>query len=174
LWIRAVRFARFPPSLDQIVERVSYWKANTDSLEAAFYLYVLHTIAAIEGSILAIDDADNAMVDCRNLARLRRNRSRSFEWLGKGQGIQKLVHHSELGEWSNGFWERIDLLERVEGRISSIEAPQKGGIELPTGQSAFFVPAKGDFHAGRDENRRVGFHLGFSYEGPRAWQVVGL
>jgi hypothetical protein len=35
----------------------------------------------------------------------------------------------------------------------------------------FFVPVVGDFHAGRDENRRVDCFLGFSYDGPRAREV---
>jgi hypothetical protein len=35
----------------------------------------------------------------------------------------------------------------------------------------FFVPAVGDFHARRDENRPVDCFIGFSYDGPRAWEV---
>ena len=171
LWLRAIRYSRDPPTLDSIIERVGYWKANTNSLDAAFYLYVLHSLSALEGSVLARSDAERAIEDCRALASHRRNRSVSFEWLGKGKGIARLVHHSQLGDWTNGFWERCGLLARVDGRIASIDAPQKGRIELYNGQLAFFVPAVGDFHAGRDENRRVDCFLGFSYDGLRAWEV---
>jgi hypothetical protein len=171
LWLRAIRYSKNPPTLDSIIERVGYWKMNTNSLDAAFYLYVLHTLAALEGSVLARSDAERAIGDCQALASRRRNRSPSFEWLGKGKGISRLVHHSQLGEWVDGFWQRKDVLDRIEGRIASIEAPQKGKIELYNGQKVFFVPAVGDFHAGRDENRRIDCFIGFSYDGPRAWEV---
>jgi len=172
LWIRAVRHSSTPPSLDKLIERVSYWKANTNTLDAAFYLYVLHTLVALEGSTLARGDADRALEDCRNLSRFRRNRYRSFEWLGKGTGLQQLVHQSELGEWESGFWQNTARLVRVKGRVASIDAPQKGFIETTSAQEAFFVPIVAGLHQGRDENRSVEFFLGFSYDGLRAWQVT--
>lgn len=172
LWIRAVRHSSTPPSLDKLIERVSYWKANTNALDAAYYLYVLHALAALEGSALARGEADRALEDCRNLSRFRRNRHRSFEWLGKGTGVQQLVHESEIGEWESGFWKDTGHLVRVKGRVALIDAPQKGCVETPDGQQAFFVPIVAGFHQGRDENRNVEFFLGFSYDGLRAWQVI--
>ncbi|MCX5646163.1 MAG: ATP-binding protein [Phycisphaerae bacterium] len=172
LWIRAVRHSSTPPSLDRLIERVSYWKANTNSLNAAYYLYVFHTLLAIEGSALSRGDADHALEDCRNLSRVRRNRHRSFEWLGQGDGVQQLTHESELGEWELGFWKNTTRLTRLEGRIASIDAPQRGTIELRNGQEAFFVPVVAGFHQARDENCSVEFFLGFSYDGLRAWQVT--
>ena len=44
LWLRAIRLATARPSLDAVIERVAYWKANTGSLDAAYYLYVLHCL----------------------------------------------------------------------------------------------------------------------------------
>jgi tetratricopeptide (TPR) repeat protein len=174
LWLRAIRYASNPPSLDSILERVGYWKTNTNSLDAAFYLYVMHTLAALEGSVLARNDAERAIEDCRVLASRRRNRSISFEWLGKGKGVARLIHHSQLGDWTNGFWERQDLLDRIEGRIAAINEPQRGKIELFNGQMAFFVPAVGDFQESKDLNKRVSCFLGFSYDGLRAWEVQPL
>lgn len=69
------------------------------------------------------------------------------------------------------FWESVDALTRLRGRIAAIDGPQKGRIELNGGVGAFFVPAKSGFHFGRDENRLVDCYLGFSYDGPRAWDV---
>ena len=173
LWLRAIRHSKSLLSFDSIIERVGYWKANTNSLDAAYYLYVLHTLVALEGSVLARDDAARSIEDCQALASRRRNRTISFEWLGEGKGIARLVHHSQLGEKAeDGLWKNRQLLARVEGRIASIDAPQKGKIELYNGQMVFFVPAIGGFHAGRDENRRVECFLGFSYDGPRAWDVL--
>jgi hypothetical protein len=129
----------------------------------------------LDGSVLARDDAARSIDACKTLASWRRNRTISFEWLGKGNGIVQLVHHSQLGEKTeDGLWQNRDLLTRVEGRIAAIEAPQKGKIELFNGQKVFFVPAVGDFHAGRDENRRIDCFLGFSYDGPIAKDVLSL
>lgn len=172
LWLRAIRLLNIPPSLDSIIERVAYWKANTGSLDAAYYLYVLHTLHALAGSLQGAADAERALEECRMLARFRRDRTRSFEWIGAGDGIAALVHQSRLGEWEGDFWESTDALIRISGRIRSIDRAQKGSIELPGGVGAFFVPARGGFHIGKDENAAVTCYVGFSYDGPQAWDVI--
>ena len=171
LWLRAIRHSQTPPSLDSVIEKVGYWKANTGSLDAAYYLYVLHTLRALEGSVQGAADADRALEECRKLAQFRRDRTRSFEWLGEGDGVEALVHQSRLGVWKDDFWDSADVLARLDGRISSIGGPQKGSVELGGGVEAFFVPARSGFQTGRDENVSVSCYLGFSYDGPRAWEV---
>ena len=171
LWLRAIRQLQSPPSLDSIIEKVSYWKANTGALDAAYYLYVLHTLLALEGSSQSASDAEQTLDECRNLARFRRDRTKSFEWIGPGEGVRGLVHQSRLGEWSGDFWESTDAITRCQGRIKEIGGPQKGKIEIGSSIGAFFVPGKSGIHAGRDENSPVNFYLGFSYDGPRAWAV---
>lgn len=171
LWLRAVRHAQTPPSIDSVIEKVAYWKANTGSLDASYYLYVLHTIRALDGSSQAAADAERALDECQSIARFRRDRTRSFEWIGHGVGVQSLIHQSRLGEWKDEFWDSTDSLIRLEGRISSIDGPHKGFIELAGGVKAFFVPGRLGFHSGRDENASVSCFLGFSYDGPRAWDA---
>ena len=171
LWLRAIRQSQAPPSLDSVIEKVSYWKANTGVLDAAYYLYVLHTLRALEGSSQGAADAERALDECRALARFRRDRTRSFEWIGQGEGVSALIHQSRLGNWVGNFWKTVDALVRINGRISVIGGPHKGLIELSGGINAFFVPAKSGFHASRDENVLVKCYLGFSYDGPRAWDV---
>lgn len=164
------------PSADvwpRSIERVGYWRANADSLEACFYLYVLYALRALEGSVLARDNAIRFIEECRTRARSRRNRKKSFEWLGVGAGVGRLVHHSHLGEWlsETEFWDNTSPLVRVGGRVAKIDAPQAGQIDVEGGLQAFFVPARGDYARGRSENQAVTFFLGFSYEGLRAWEV---
>ena len=171
LWLRAVRHSQTLPSLDSVIERVSYWKANTGALYATYYLYVLHTLRALDGSSQASADAERALDECRALARFRRDRTRSFEWIGSGDGIRSLVHQSRLGTWTGDFWDSVDPLVRLQGRISEIGGPEKGIVEMIGGIKAFFVPAKSGFDMGRDENVLVDCYLGFSFDGPRAWQV---
>ena len=171
LWLRAIRQFPSPPSLDSIIERVGYWKANTGSLDAAYYLYVLHMLHALDGSLQGLADAERALDECRRLAQFRRDRTRSVEWIGPGSGIKALVHQSRLGEWIADFWESPDALVRLHGRIREIGGPQRGEIELECGLRAFFVPGRSGFNTGRDESAPVTFYLGFSYDGPRAWDV---
>lgn len=171
LWLRAIRYAQPRPSLDSVIERVSYWKVNTGTLDAVFYLYVLHTLRAINGSAQAAADAERALEECRTVTRFRRDRARSFEWIGAGEGVAALVHQSQLGEWKEEFWENTEPITRVNGHVASIDAPQKGTIELDGGVLAFFVPIKSGFHYGKDENASVTCYVGFSYDGPRAWDV---
>jgi tetratricopeptide (TPR) repeat protein len=172
LWLRAVRYGDHPPSLNALIERVSYWRANIGSADATYYLYVLHTLAAAEGSVVSRDDAERALEECRRLARSRRNRSWSFEWLGRGDGVAALVHQSALGQWKDDFYSDTSKLARVPGRVAKIAAAQRGEIELLNGQTAFFVPAKADLQPGRDENATIECFVGFSYDGLRAWQVT--
>jgi len=75
-----------------------------------------------------------------------------------------------LGDWDEerNFWKRTERLARVSGRISKIEAPQAGTLELPGGLTAFFVPAVGKF---TEVNVLVDCFVGFSYDGMRAWEV---
>ena len=171
LWLRAVRLPPAAASLDHVIERVTYWKANTDSWDAAYYLYVLHALRALDGSTQGAADSERALDECRGLTRFRRDRTRSFEWLGHGDGIGRLVHQSRLGDWEGDFWGDPSALVRVEGRIKSIDGPQKGIVEVGGAVDAFFVPARADFYEGRDTNVGVDCYLGFSYDGPRAWDV---
>lgn len=173
LWLRGIRQLTTPPSLEAIIEKVAYWRANSESLEPVYYLYVLYGVKALDGYVLARDEAERVLEECRSRARFRRNRTRSFEWIGKGEGLARLVHVDRLGEWDRDaeFWKDTEGLERVGGVVAKITGPEAGVIETEGGLRAFYVPAKAGHHKGMSESSRVTFFLGFSYEGPRAWSV---
>ena len=173
LWMQAVRRIQPPIGIDHVVERISYWRANSPEIDPVYYLYILYAIKAMDGYILALDALKENLEECRRRARLRPNRTGSFEWVGLGQGLRSLVHYTELGEWSSerDFWEGAARLTRMKGAIASISGPEAGLIELRGGVKAFFVPGKSGHLRGRDENRAVECFLGFSYDGPRAWEV---
>lgn len=176
LWLQAVRYSSRMPSIESLIEKVSYWKANTGVLDATYYLYVLYSLRVLEGgTIEQRDRAGQYMDESENLSQNRRNRSYSFEWLGRGEGIGKLVHQSVLGNWDRerNFWSNTKVLERTDGIITRVSGPQAGNIEIG-GLSSFFVPGgtKKDEPISKDSvNRRVDFFLGFSYSGLRAWDV---
>ena len=127
----------------------------------------------MDGSRLALQRYEQNLDECRELSRFRRNRDRSYEWVGDGTGIARLVHQSRLGDWDHdkGFWGNTKPLMRVRGRIARINGPQAGVVEPSGGLQAFFVPAKSGFPMG-SENTSVSFFLGFSYAGPQAWGVL--
>jgi len=174
LWLQAVRYAKTPPSVESLIEKVTYWKANTSSLDATYYLYVLYTLRALDGLSIERDQAERYMDECRQMARYRRNRLKSFEWYGKDKAVKRLVHQSVLGEWQQDtdFWENQHLLLRLEGIVTKVSGPEAGYIEV-TGLPAFFVPGyrKDRPITSNEVNRRVMFYLGFSYSGLRAWDV---
>ena len=176
MWVQATRRIPDPPSIESVIEKAAYWEANTGSIDATYYLFVLNSILALEGSVLAGEEAERHLLVTRNRARLRQNRTVSFEWVGSGQGLSKLVHYSRLGDRdsSTDFWQIVQPLSRVRGRISRIRGPEAGHIEVTSSLSAFFVPAKAGYALGRSENQAVDFYLGFSYEGLRAWEVKSV
>lgn len=176
LWIQGARFLLIPPTIEVAAERVAYWRANGDSTESTYYSYVLQALQSVGGSALAGDRATRHLEECRNRVRFRRERTRSFEWLGTGQGLKQLVHQDLLGEWNRelDFWGNTSQLRRLEGVVSSISGPHAGEIEVPGGLKAFFVPGVAGLVSGRAQNARVTFFLGFSYEGLRAWSVEAV
>ena len=174
LWLQAVRYSSHLRSVESLIEKVSYWKANTDALDATYYLYVLYTLQAIDGLTLELDLATRFMRECNDRSRNRRNRHDSFEWLGDGDGIGRLVHHSDLGNWNDEirFWANTSRLVRVEGVVSKWRGPESGEIMLRCGLACFFAPGRRDNPISKDSiNRQVDFFLGFSYSGIRAWDV---
>jgi len=178
LWFKAIRNLQPPPTLESVIEKLAYWKTSSGALEPAYYLYVLYAlktipITGVAGSSLARDQARRALEDCRALARNRRNRTKSFEWLGPGEGLRRLVHQERLGEWNRDadFWTDSSPLARIGGVISRIRGGEAGEIEIEGGLTAFFVPGRSGHARGRSENWPVTFFLGFSYEGLRAWDV---
>ena len=172
MWMLASRFQEDPPSLESVIEQVQYWRSEPGVVDAAYYAYVLNALLAMDGSRIAFQRYEQHLEECRELTRFRRNRDRSYEWVGDGTGIGRLVHVSRLGEWDREtkFWENTNPLRRVSGRISRINGPQAGRVELPGRVEAFFVPAKSGFAMG-SENTSISTFLGFSYDGPLAWNV---
>lgn len=173
LWFQALRQSS-RHDIDLALARLANWAISGDAIEAHFYLYVLHVLKAIEGSMVEQIVAQDLIKNMKQRSHSQRNRTRSHEWLGQGHGLSRLVNSSDLGEWDEniGFYSNCEKLTKVEGRVAKITGPESGEVELDTiGLKAFFVPGKADVHKGRDENVKVSFYLGFSYEGLRAWSV---
>jgi len=132
-------------------------------------------LQAVDGSLVDSAKASKLINECSRMARGLANRHRIIEWFGKGSGMKRILHYTQLpGSWEEEF-EKGTMLALLPGRIARIFGREAGQIELSSGLMAFFVPARG--HQGQiytkslHENREVKFHLGFSYDGLQAWAV---
>lgn len=173
LWFQAIRFS-LNYDIDYALEKVSRWMTFCQTIDAYYYLYILHAIKAMQGSTIEAELAKNLIVESQQRSKNLRNRTRSFEWYGKGNDLSRLINVSRLGEWLQNidFYEKSMLLDRVSGIVSEVKGPESGLLKLePSGLSAFFVPGKANIYRGKDENARVNFFIGFSYDGLRAWRV---
>ena len=173
LWFQAFRHST-RPSVNLALDKIAHWRALGDSQDSYYYLYILHVLKAIEGASIESIRAEDLIKQSSSKARNLRNRNRSYEWLGKGEGLSRLIHYTELGEWdeTRDFYKETSSLARVKGSIVEISAPEAGKLELKSCRlKAFFVPARSGAAKGRDMNRSVTFYLGFSYDGLRAWSV---
>ena len=173
-WIKAVKHAVPPRSLDSIIERVMYWKINSGELSSIYYLYILNCIKAIENGSGSLEEARRALDECRTATRYRSIRLHSPEWLGNGgKGIASLVSFNEVGQWDKSidFFNNYSNLLQVKGRVSAIKNFGKGILVLDCGLEVFFTPSKFGLAPGFDENKIVNFFLSFSYDGPIAWVI---
>ena len=119
------RFLPTPPSLEEVFEQVQYWRAEPGSVDAKYYAYVLNALMAMDGSLLSLQRHEQYLEECRELTRFRRKRDLSYEWLGEGRGIARVVHQSRLGGWDHarGFWKNTAPLKRVPGRVARHHRP---------------------------------------------------
>ncbi|XP_058381591.1 sterile alpha motif domain-containing protein 9-like [Diceros bicornis minor] len=125
----------------------------------------------------------------RSFKRQYRNMCRSKQastlfYLGKGKGLNRLLHKAEVEQyfgkvqntnslWQNGdVWERKEvrdllcrLIGQAEGKLISIEYGTEKKIKIPV-TSVYSGPLR----SGRNIER-VSFYLGFSMEGPLAYDV---
>lgn len=176
LWFQAARQSD-RIDINTAIDKVSNWRATSDMDESLYYLGVLHTIQAIEGTSISKIKAEKII---RELSERKRNapyRTHCYEWFGNGYFLKRLVPYKNAisRDDTNELIFNTELLEKVTGKISFIKGPEAGNIELTCGLSAFFIPARGyGFSRDKDLNRNVIFYLGFSYDGLRAFDVEAV
>jgi hypothetical protein len=166
-------------SIESAIEKFAYLYAETKNLDALYYLYVMQTLKAIDGAEQARINAEKLILEIQQRARHLPNGKYSFDWLGYGAELTRLVHYRRLGQFNEdkNFFENEAPLARIDGKIIKANKPEAGYIELQCGLQAFFVPQPSRHRQDsvlvypNDINKNVDFYLGFSYEGLRAWGV---
>ncbi|MER7444912.1 hypothetical protein [Micromonospora avicenniae] len=169
-WLRAARYTG--ASLDKAADLVSGWARTEESREALFYDYVISFLLAMDGQESAVRDYRRKLDRCRERAAWFSNRRFSYEWLGKGPGLARLVHHSDVANWDRRSGTPApSSLHRLPGRVHAITKSTAGTIDLGRGIEAFVVPSASDLVRGRDENARITALVAFRYDGPIAFNV---
>lgn len=168
MWFQA--YHRLPEfNYYEATERLESWSKSGESVEAFYYLYIVNFLRWRVSGENAEDSVQSAIRKCDELK--VGQRGYSFEWLAHLPAWCPLASANELGVWDKqkNFFRDESSLAFVEGTIEQVK-PQRGLIRLGRVLRAFFVPPP-DIRESSHINQRVHFHLGFSYEGFRAWNV---
>jgi hypothetical protein len=178
LWLQAVRFLKSPIRIEECISKVGTWTQTigqtiNSSLEANYYLYVLNSIKAISnGNTFDPTTVQNVKELKNRMKGFVKNEKFCFEWYGVGKGIQQMVSHKKLGDFTSDFFEKNQIiLSEVSGRIKDVLSSQNGIIILDCGLEAFFVPINGGFTE-KNRNDRVKFFVGFRFDQIQAWSVI--
>ncbi|KMO66808.1 hypothetical protein [Mycolicibacterium chubuense] len=170
-WIQAYR--RLPEySSSAALERVTYYASERNSVDGAYYAYVLSFQLWANGGLVDQNRVRHYLDLCKRSTRDRRQ-DWSYEWISVS-GKAEIVHFSELGRWTRDrrqVWSQSEKLGRVRGVIEDVDDYRSGYTRVGKGTlTAFFAP-QGEVLASRDINERADFYLGFSYSGLRGWSV---
>jgi len=174
IWFDAIRQLKTDKPeniLDDAIVKLNSWVLSTGSIEAYYYRFILKFIKAIEGSSIAQSELPKLLRELRNKAQYMQNRTTIHEWLGcEGEGIEKLINAREH-RMSNKTEEDLkDKLYMLNGRISDNYVNDNHAYISTLGIDVFFNPSSTGEGIDRSKTKqRVKFGLGFSYDGPRAF-----
>lgn len=157
LWFQAARYSRL--SLDEAINKLSKWKANSSSLDAIFYFYILKVFRSLQGYSESTVDAVRLIKECKSKGR---SNITIYEWCGKGTGLRKFIHRSEINKEN-----KDEKLELITGYFTEYLHDGSGKITIADMIEVFFSPVQAKLTS-NDLNKEVEFYLGFSYDGPRA------
>lgn len=156
-------------SYHEAIDRLQSWARRSDSVDAHFYLYILHFLRWRSGGERDEELIHKHLRKSGELAVGRRDRSP--EWVAVAPEWCPLVNARELGGWDDqkNFFKDTSKLDFVEGTISSLK--RTGGmIRIGKTTRAFFVPPP-NLRESEHINAKVQFFLGFAYERLHAWMV---
>nr|WP_067062216.1 hypothetical protein [Mucilaginibacter sp. L294] len=180
LWLQAVRFLKNPIRIEECISKIGTWTQTigqniNSSLESNYYLYVLNAIKAISnGNTFDSTSVQNVKELKDRMKGFIKNEKFCFEWYGIGTGMQQMVSHKKLGEFTTDFFEKNKkILSEVTGRIKNVISSQNGIIVLDCGLEAFFVPNIGSYTE-KNKNDRVKFFVGFRFDQIQAWSVIPI
>lgn len=169
-WFNVYRYMN-ESNINKVIEKFKIWEANSPSVESAYYIYVLNILRMLVDNDNIQNDIEESIRICRNRAIDRKNRTYSYEWYGKGNGLNALISSNKIDLEkikNNDFSTSNSMLKEVVGRIQTIKNPANGSIKFENGLNAFFIPMQANAYKGKDEGKEVKCYISFSYDGVRA------
>jgi DNA polymerase III delta prime subunit len=173
IWFDAIRQLKTDKTenvIDDAIVKLNSWVLSTGSIEAYYYRCILKFIKAVEGSTAAEGELPKLFRELKSKSEHMQNRTSIHEWFGReGEGLEKLISASEYR--SNRKEEDIkDELHLLTGRISDNYVNDNHAYISLFGIDVFFNPFATGGRIDRSMTKqRVKFGLGFSYDGPRAF-----
>lgn len=157
LWFQAARHSKV--TIEDAMNKISKWKANSNTIDAVYYFYILKVFRSLQGYSEATIDAYNLIKECRGKGK---SNIKIFEWCGKGDGLAKFVSRNSISPEN-----KEEKLELVEGYFTDYIHDGNGKITIEDKLEVFFSPTQAKLTSS-DVNKPVQFFLGFSYDGLRA------
>ena len=174
IWFDSVKYLEFD-NQDQLMQdaiiKLNRWVNLTDAVEAHYYRFILKFIQAKDGSMLAERELPKLLKEMKNKAMNKYNRTAVQHWItNEGKGINALEKNRRNLRSSVNEEEMIKKLTSFVGRISNNYVNDSHAYINWNGVEIFFNPSstKGEISK-NNINQRVKFGLGFSYDGPRAY-----
>lgn len=160
---------------DQLIQdaviKLNRWVNLTDSVDAHYYRFILKFIQAVDGSTLSEGELPKLLRELKQKAANKYNRTVPQHWLSKnGKGINALVTNNRNRRNAIPEDEMAEMLFPFIGRISNNYVNDSHAYINWHGVEVYFNPS-----ATRGEiskvniGQRIRFGLGFSYDGPRAY-----
>ena len=160
---------------DQLIQdaiiKLNRWVSLTDSVDAHYYRFILKFIQAIDGSTLAEKELPKLLRELKQRAASKYNRTVPQYWLSKNdKGINALVTNNRNRRNAIPEDEMAEMLLPIIGRVSNNYVNDSHAYINWRGVEVYFNPSatKGEISKA-NIGQRVKFGLGFSYDGPRAY-----
>lgn len=157
--------------IQDAIIKLNRWVNLTDSVDAHYYRFILKFIQAIEGSTLAEGELPKLLRELKHTAANKYNRTVPQHWLSKnGKGINALITNNRNRRNAVPEDEMSEILLTFIGRISNNYVNDSHAYINWHGVDVYFNPSatKGEISK-INIGQRVRFGLGFSYDGPRAY-----
>lgn len=157
--------------MQDAIVKLNRWVSLTDSVDAHYYRFILKFIQAIEGSTLAEGELPKLHRELKQKAASKYNRTATQHWLSKsGRGINALVENDRKLRNTISEEEMAETLHLLTGRVSNNYVNDSHAYINWHGVEVYFNPSatKGEISK-VNVGQRVRFGIGFSYDGPRAY-----
>lgn len=156
--------------MDAII-KLNKWITLTDSIEAHYYRFILKFLQALYGSSLAANELPKLLREMKNKSINLYNRTVPQHWLtNNGDGLAALLTNSRSKMNAISEHEMSSSMQVLKGRISNNYVNESHAYINYRGVEIYFNPSatKGEVDMSKI-NQKVSFGVGFSYDGPRAY-----